>query len=894
MLSACFTPWAWLVAAPSPVARESVPSAEKSLAALILDLSDERFKVRETATRKIWEMGGKVLPELAAVVDSEDPEVAYRARELVRKISLYITPETDPVVMRLVERYAKAPLNEKQDLLSEMVRKRAWRQVLGLLADEKNPDILRKFDGGISAVAVTAARECLLVGNTAEARDFLEMAPADPAGLLALAEFHRSQGTLEAEVARAKTLGGKVGDAWLLALYRASGNLDAARTAADAAGEPAISAILSMMLGDPQPWLQWSLESGDEDTENRVYTQLALERWQGTALGPEKLAPLLRALAAGSPQSRALAINSLYLLGEVKPAEDAYIKRSKIAGFTHFEMLERIPEAFAVFGLDPAQPDYSAWVAKRFAGMNRDQNDPDRMRGTADSEANELLVLANFMDSRGMATEFEDSFGKPLEELAVKDERAFTDFLARMFAVNSRFDIAPDLIRRVAYDWAGDDDDRWESLVHAAFGDSEQTATVWEWLAELDPGTDRIGRFDAMLALAGKGTDPRRLRERWLNLGWQAVADAPEADREEVLAKLGQVIALKPDVANRLKLWGALAEGQRDEFFRDSRISELTIAGRWDEASDIFLEQLALVTKFKQNPSPMLHAGAAACLRKAGRLEEAAEQDRWVDLLYLGSGAYQISVGYRFGDDYERSAQWLGRAVREDAPDLRGDYRFALREYGTNLLDAGRWKEAAAALEVSAQMANYPPDFPQTVLAKLTLRLEADLAHALSILGTNRAASLVMLERAYATAPGDGVLADYFFPAVRNMGLIAEHDAWFKTSWARLSAVADRYPGACNTHNTIGWLGARAHRNLDAARAYEKQALALKPDESSFLDTMGEIEFAAGNREKALEWSQRAVEFTPGGISDDGYGSTEESFMLRRQREHFRNDPMPR
>ena len=894
MLSACLAPWAWLVAAPGPVARDSVAEQEKPLASLIPELSDERYKVREAATRRIWEMGATVLPELAVVVDGEDPEAAYRARELVRKISLHITPETDPVVIRLVERYAKAPLNEKQDLLSEMLRKRAWRQILGLLADERDPEILKKFNGGVSAVAVTAARESLLAGDAVEAREFLEMVPADAAGLLALANFHRSQGTLEAEVARAKTLEGRVGEAWLLALYRASGNLEAARTAADAADEPAISAILSMMLGDPQPWLRWNLEDRGDGMDNQIYTRLALARWQGENPGPEELKPLLRALTIGSPQSRMLAIDSLYLLGEVKPAEEAYVKLSKLAGFTHLEMLERIPEALEVFGLDPDQPDYTAWVAKRFAAMDSDQNDPERIRGTTDSEANELLVLANFMDSRGMTEEFQQAFVKPLDELARKDQRGFTDFLARLFGVNSRFDIAPDLIRRVAYDWAGDDDDRWDELFHAAFGESEQAATVWDWLAELDPKVDRIDRFDAMLALDGKGTDPMHLRDRWLDHGWQAVEKAPEGGRQDVLAKLSQMIALTPDVTNKLKLWDALPEDGRSEFFRDTRISELTIAGRWDEAANIFLDQLGLVTKFKQNPSPMLHAGAAACLRKAGRLDEAAEQDRWVDLLYLGNGAYQIAIGYQFGDDFERSAHWLERAVREDTPDLRGDYRFALREHTTNLLDAGRWKEAAAALEVSAQMANYPPDYPAEVTRKLTLRLEADLAHALATLATDRAAALAMLERAYAMAPGDGVLADHFFPAVRGMGLIEQHDAWFKTSWDRLSAVADRYPGASNTLNTIAWLGAKAQRNLDAARKYEERALALKPDQFSYLDTMAEIEFAAGNRNKAVEWSQRAVVFTPDGISDDGYGSTQDSFLLRRQREHFRNDPLPR
>jgi hypothetical protein len=45
---------------------------------------------------------------------------------------------------------------------------------------------------------------------------------------------------------------------------------------------------------------------------------------------------------------------------------------------------------------------------------------------------------------------------------------------------------------------------------------------------------------------------------------------------------------------------------------------------------------------------------------------------------------------------------------------------------------------------------------------------------------------------------------------------------------------------------------------------------------------MAEIQFAKGNREKALEWSRLAINFAPG---DD---------QLRRQHERFRADPLPK
>ena len=230
--------WAWVAAAAPDTSREAglmVP--EKPLAALIQDLADDKFRVRENASREIWKIGESALDALQETAAGKDPEQAYRAAELIRKIQLHITPDTDPAVIGLVERFAKASPNEKVALFDQMHKRRAWRQILKLYAAETSPEIQIRLLRSVEGVAVVAARERLLVGDVKGAREFLEMAPADAEGLLALADFHRSQGTLDAELKRAKTLKGAQADAWQLALYRAAGNLEAARNAADAAGE---------------------------------------------------------------------------------------------------------------------------------------------------------------------------------------------------------------------------------------------------------------------------------------------------------------------------------------------------------------------------------------------------------------------------------------------------------------------------------------------------------------------------------------------------------------------------------------------------------------------------------------------------------------------------------
>jgi tetratricopeptide (TPR) repeat protein len=95
------------------------------------------------------------------------------------------------------------------------------------------------------------------------------------------------------------------------------------------------------------------------------------------------------------------------------------------------------------------------------------------------------------------------------------------------------------------------------------------------------------------------------------------------------------------------------------------------------------------------------------------------------------------------------------------------------------------------------------------------------------------------------------------------MGLVQEHDEWFKISWEQIGNVLKLYPDCDNTCNTAAWLASRALQNLDQARNYEQHALTLNPEQPAYMDTMAEIEFARGNREKAIEWSTKAVNSLP-------------------------------
>lgn len=867
-------------------AGSSEKAPAKPLPELIRDLADPSFRVRENATRALWGAGESALAELKNAAGGKDPEQAVRARDLIRKIQLFITPDTDPEIIGIVERYEKAGMDEKVDLFAQLRQKRAWRQMLKLYAGETNGQVHSRLQGQgiIELIPVTAARECLKRGDTAGARDFLEMAPADAAGLLSLADFHRSQGTLEQELKRAMTLEGKQGAAWRLALYRASGNIEAARDAAVEAGEQDLAAAFSILLGDPLPWLRRENRASELRGPRSVYTDLAIKRWQGSALRPSDLESLEKAVNSRNRNDRNGAVAAMVLLGAPASAEKSFARHLPLEAFGYFESQERIPEALAVLGLDPAKPDYENWVRERVEKLV-DVSEEDEDDGLSMDHDQEIITLAGFLERRGLDGINTAAFTAPLEKLASKDEEMFLGFVARMFLDGRRLG-APKLAGKIIAAWAGQDEKRWEEAISEIFSESEEITSLWDWMGDLNPTATLPERLEGMLALRGMGADPRKLSEHWKHLAWKSVEAMPEDKRQPLLTKLMTLVNMSPDAASSLRMWELLPEESRSQYFwQGTHAMNLSAVGRWDDVAAFYMNYIDRVAQMNLDPQPEWHASVAASLRQAGRPEEAAKHDELVERLALGRDAIAIGVSYAFGQDHKRATEWWNRALLQLDPDSH-EFTGALQLGEATMMEEGRWLEAAAISEararvlVSSDLAS-SPDQTQMLVAR-GVRLNSDMARALAHLKEDRAGALETLANCHRLYPNDSGIADNFFPALRKAGLMKEHDAWFKESWERIMAVVDAYPDADNTGNSAAWLASRARRNLDEAEAILEKSLAANPHQSAYLDTMAEIQFARGNREKAVAWSDQAVNFDP----------TDE--MLRRQHERFRTGPLPR
>ena len=201
-----------------------------------------------------------------------------------------------------------------------------------------------------------------------------------------------------------------------------------------------------------------------------------------------------------------------------------------------------------------------------------------------------------------------------------------------------------------------------------------------------------------------------------------------------------------------------------------------------------------------------------------------------------------------------------------------------------------QWRVAAAFSEVDAlQYIKGRSTFinPVTYIRK---RFIADLYRGLALLEEgDKEKAMKLFRGSFEMLNGDGILADDYFPLLREAGVIEEHDRNFKIVYQRLKDSIKSYPKAHNTYNSAAWMASRASRDLDDALEKIRTALSMRPKQAAYLDTMAEVWFAKKNREKAVEWSRKAVQDSFHG----GYSTSESGVGLREQFDRFRTGDFP-
>lgn len=883
------TLWAWMAAAglsaaPLTAPPEGAAEAAAGASAAVARLSDDSFAIRQAATRELWKLGEAALPELKQAAEGDDPEAALRARELMRKIELGILPDSSPKIVDLVMRYDRGGIDERRKVMGELRMLRAWRQILKLYALEKDEDVLTMLEMQVRGVAIEAARDCLAgdVPDIEGAFTYLAMARPEAPELMAMATLHRSNGTLEKELEKAKAKEGKEGHLWRFALHAASGNMDAAAGEAEQAGLDLAAARLRLLAGDPLPWIKAAPAAPQTISALSLphYREFASRHWQGKEIKPDLTRQLRRLARAGDEDERPKSLRLLFLTGDHEEAEKVLVARDPSAAFFYMESAERIEEALKAYGLDPEKPDYTGWAMKRFRVLI--DSPDDEME-----ELTELATLGYFLERRGLNKELEDAYVTPLVELAKTDQEIFIRTASRLFSgpfgTTTPATVWP--VIRAAAAYAGDDEVRWMQMVENLFDGHKRPDRLWTWAAVVEPAMDRLERFELLCRLYGRLSDPGDQRGKFFDHAWAVIQ---KTEGPEKLTQLGQFIELSDlrglkDSHNFLRGIELMTKLNPEAVTESLAGFHFAGAGRWAEAAAEWMREAKEVPGY-----PTYRAYAASCFRRAGDEAAAAEQERLAELMAMGETSTQVECGSAFAlaGDFERANRWWNRAAVECTGNSLSFFK-AIYFLNQQAFFAGDWKTAAAlaeALALHEAMSgsdDYGVPVAYGVSSGLRMRIEADMARAFSKLGEDRAGSVGEIERIALMPYADLSLADHFFAPMREAGLVKQHDAAFNRLWENLVKRIARYPDSDNTRNSAAWLASRANRHLDEAEDYLEKAIDNNPRQAAYLDTMAEVHFARGDREKAVDFSSRGLKEEP------------EDFQLVRQHERFKSGEFP-
>jgi hypothetical protein len=832
----------------------------------IKDLGSETFEVREKASQELWKSGEAAMPALRDAVMSNDPEVAMRAREAISKVELKITRDTPVGILSLIEAYKKSSSGQKLGVLNSLKEERAYFQMLKLFSME-NPEEQKELASAVEDVAMFAAREAIVANQVDQAVELLRMAPSNHDELMALACLFRSLGQLDQQIANPDPPQNVDREMWKGYLLRANGDLDGAIELAGQTKQLQLLAGLKVLKGDPVPWLELNQAPGHRKQNpqhaQQAYVDIALKRWRGEEVDKNDFDPLVKSLTANSRMQRNLAMSSLASLGQLSMVEKSRNKENPSMAYLYYLSREEISKALEILGLDPVKPDYEKWVKAQFVRIEEGDY--------PDSIVLNLVLMAAFMEKRGLDQELDKAFGQPLTDLQKSNQEVYWEVISRLFMGEIG---APHFTIQHLAKWAGEDVERWGEVFSSALGEEGIVMEWLDWIREIDPEMKDREALEAMMAIFKMSGSPGKSRETWMNRIWKIVQDEKNKDLKMQYAKRIMTLCIQQqDVRNTLKAWDMLDQEQKESNQWGSIDIYLTAAGRWEEAAKILLD----FTGEKTHASPEVHAHLAATLRRAGMEREARKHDEMAEKLCLGSAAssMRIAAYYVYGGDKRRADIWFQRAVLEADP-ADGDFLTALEKCAEKHVRDRNWRLAASCHEVVVHIQACEPYRENSLPEFAKSRMYADLSRAMSTLPENKERALQTLKSIHEDFMTDGVLADDFFPALREAGLNRELEAWFADTWRFMVEVIGKYPKSHNSRNTAAWFASRAGIKLAEAEKYLAEAIDMSPEQAAYLDTMAELKFAQGDRKAALKWSTQSLGFAP---FEDAIRSQHERFL---------------
>jgi tetratricopeptide (TPR) repeat protein len=872
--------------------------APPSIEELVADLGSEVYAKREKAQLELWLRGDQAIPALQKALEDESPEVVRRAREVLDKFAWGVRPNTPPEVLKLLRQFqsgdndpVKSAEVRKNAILALLRHGPAGVSVARALLGKPLPDhVHAQVRANITALIRREVPLRVFEGKTDAAADLIAIhtAGTGPEGAADYAVFHALRGSLPAAIAEAEVAikaGRQTTNHKLLLahLYRASGEWEKARAAAadltQPQGEPSLTELLREEEGD---WSTLADTLAFAGANHPDALRLSILRLAGRQKAFDtEVKSLLKATNEFSSDEEAReAVIALFANNRAEDATRILRERKQNLGLLGEVFISRLryKEALDLIAADDTKqlsPREKLEFNLRRARILMLTGDREGAVQLFGSVAERLSLFENLGDSSSPIT--------AVRSLLRTEMRVGLKDLAAEHAAQF---VASGTFSRHGQSYTG------ESAFELLFNQDSTVAETLFWalrhkkIPGEEPGPTMIRTRELLTGKSGKAAVDEALR---------ALREAEENDKNDPVIipprdvpedqPLPPVVRSRTFMARQYLAQAAVCRAASRDEDADAAFkaaveltSEATSTagarswvygtsdayrpfvdwgdslferGRFQAAADTYLEGWK---KFPEQPLPMFLSGKA--LVKLGELKEGQRRIELSHWVALG----QERIRGRFIEELVRRGE--GKAARREAELVLRACWCRDHYFGNVMNQAAKAavlvKDFATAEKCGQRsmllLLKTPGMYYVETSAYMNVPHDIFVYRARAKLADGKVEEALALARnALAVTPGHIDLVSGMVPDLEKRGKKAEADELFDTAWKAYQKVLSDFPNSPSARNALALLAANCRRELDKGLTYAKEAVKAEPSSLAYRETLAEVYFRSGEREKALD-----------------------------------------
>jgi hypothetical protein len=873
---------------------------------LVKQLANDDFLTREEASMLLWRRGKPTLSALEKAVSSSNPELISRATELIRYVKIGISPDTPPRVTKLIQSFEGANQDKKELILRKLYAEKAYSQMLFMLSEMKDRASALDLYNNFNSLGHNAAKESIAKGDIEAAIEQLKLVPRSETSLRSLAFLYAQTGRLDAELDRLSKMNAKLVDkTWEMHLNLERPNRADIRKFAQRENILGVTANLDLLEGDPYEMYRFHAKKAPLMAKTSLALLKAQYEGEREEFIKKSHAQQVEILELSKSNKASNLVNqtikSMCLTGVGNLAEPYMFKNHHYESFSYLESREQPKKALAAIGITDSESLQKFIQENTRLAIDEIEVEQEDMRDFRGDElipySTRLILVAEFYYNKGQPETAKKIIAPLLKEFQAQENKEWYNVIQSV--ANQRMHtLAIELVLD-----RGDGDNTYQQMVTYLYDETSETDLIWNTLLKRDDVTPEKSFRDLGVVMGIYKAELKayfQLQKDLIKIATRQGVVSLKAMRSALLS----VATYRQDTISAKRYAKQLLDTEDNKrvipFKKLEYLAELSNGLDWKGIVTLLDNDSSII----QN-SARWYAVYSIAKRKLGDVEGANRLLNHAKLVSTGLNdeLHDIAREHYLAGYFEISTQIIERLLIIGSVNRDSNlYKFALG-YLTNkaYTDTQQWGKAAAFYMVrsSAEIASLPLGHESSNLAYYTNSFyNAQFSRGMELYQAGKKAKgLKMLTVAHKVIVGDGNLADHFYPAIRKTDLTEQYNLWVDNSYQYLKRSIDKFPKCANTHNTIAWVLARAIRKIDLGIQHSEKALSLSPNEASYIDTMGELYHAKGERKEAIQWSEKAVIASKYGRLDtvgSVFSARMLTYSLSNQLERFKTEPHPK